>query len=276
MLKKMISMVAVAGLVLALAPAAQAATMQIGPGADLAGATMADTANQERLNVARTDTLTLAAGTYDVLDFQLNVLNANTGDGNAGTITPMLLTGSPSSYTTLWVGSAFDPTSTGQQTAATYAPSTQTFTLAAPGPVFGGFFTGNNGSAIPAIAAAPAGADDHDNSFTAPTGAGEAVAGPWTVNGWNRSYAFEINVDADPGDIVAPTGQVTTSNGNSSAVGTDLLQTNFGSVMNSGVGGPAGGGSGRAFDCHSVVGRGAHAGRHPFADANGAHDHRRG
>jgi hypothetical protein len=244
MFKQMIRFAAVAGLVFALAGAAQAATMQIGPGADIAGATTNDTPNQERLNVARTDTLTLVAGMYDVLDFQLNVKNFDTGTGDAGTITPMLLTGSPSSYTTLWVGSAFDPTSTGVQTAATYTPGSETFTLATQGTVYGGIFTGNNGSAIPAIASAPAGSDDHDNSFTAPTGPGDNVAGHWTVIGWNNSYAFEINVDADPGDVVippGPTGEVAASNGNSSAVSTDLLQTDFGSVINSGVGGPAGG-----------------------------------
>ena len=86
MLNHMMKFVAVAGLVLALAPSAQAATMQLGPGADIAGATTNDTANQERLNVARTDTLTLVAGTYDVLDFQLNVKNFDTGTGDAGTM----------------------------------------------------------------------------------------------------------------------------------------------------------------------------------------------
>ena len=266
MFKRMITFAAVAGLVLALAPVAEAATMQIGPGADLGGATTADIAGFERLNVARTDTLTLVAGTYDVLDFQLNVLNHNTGDAGAGTITPMLLTGEPSTYTTLWVGSAFDPTSLGQQTPATYTPGTQTFTLAATGTVYGGIFTGSNGSAIPALANG-VGSTDHDgNGYTAPTGAGQTVSGISNpVLG--RTYAFEINIDADAGDLFTPTGEVTTSNGNSSAVATDLLQTNLDSVTDTGFG-PVGG-----FDpigSEPVVRNGTATGTGGYTDDNTA------
>lgn len=234
--KETLGIAAAAGLVLVLLQGAQAATIQIGPGADLVGATGADTANEARLNVARTDTVTLAAGTYSVLDFRFNVLNPNTGTGNAGTVAPMLVTGSPSSYTTLWVGSAFDPTSSGAQTAATYAPGAQTFTLTSPGTVYGGIFTGNNGSGVPAYANS-VGLTDHDNSYTAPTAEGESVSGFSNAN-LGRAYAFEINIDVGLGDVVP---SVSTSNANSSAASTDLLQTSLASVINVGVGGPAGG-----------------------------------
>ena len=232
-MNRFIAILLAAGLVFALGSAAQAATIQIGPGADLGGTPNNDTANQERLNVDRTDTAVLAAGTYDVLDFQLNVSDADTGDGNAGTITPMLLMGSPGSYTTLWVGDAFDPTVTGQQTAATYASGVETFTVGTPGEVFAGLFTGNNGSAVPVLTTTT-GTTDHDgNGFTAPTGAGDTVDG-FSHVGLGRAYAFEINVDADI--YTPPTPPVvTTSNGDSSAVSTDLLETDFGSVVASGL-----------------------------------------
>ena len=228
----------VMGLILILPAAACAVTLQVGPGADLAGATSADTENQERLNVDRTDTVTLIAGTYDVLDFQLNVKTADTGDSDAGTITPMLVTGAPSTYTTLWIGNAFDPTTTGQQTAETY--SGETFTLAAQGVVYAGIFTGNKGSAIAALTTST-GTTDHDaNGFSAPTGVGQTVDG-FSHAGLGRAYAIEINIDVDPADIVSPPVFVVVDGDSSSAVGTDLLQTHFGSVTDTGLGATGGG-----------------------------------
>ena len=186
----------VAALVLSLTATAHAATVQIGPGADLASATNVDTPGEDRLNIER-DALALTAGTYDVLDFQLYVDDHTQG----GTITPMLLSGAPSSYTTLWVGGAFNPTSDGQQTAATYAPGSETFTLFSAGSVYAGVFTQAGGAAI--IGFAGGGGTDHDNSYTAPTGAGQSVTGI-SNTGLGRSYAFEINID-DGGSTVIPT-----------------------------------------------------------------------
>ncbi|MDB4587461.1 Ig-like domain-containing protein, partial [Akkermansiaceae bacterium] len=77
----------------------------IGPGADITEAIQNDIVDQERLNIDRTFT-TLNAGTYNVTDWQLNVARSNDGTGD---VTPMLLTGTPPSYSILWLGSAFDP-----------------------------------------------------------------------------------------------------------------------------------------------------------------------
>jgi len=217
---------------LALSLTAHAATVQIGPGADLAGATLVDTPGQDRLNVEH-DAIALGAGTYDVLDFQLNVV----GHTQGGTITPMLLTGAPSTYTTLWVGDAFDPTANGQQTAATYTPGSETFTLASAGSVFAGIFTQSGGAAI--IGFAGGGTTSHDgNGFTAPTGVGQTVDG-FSHSSIVRSYAFEINIDDTAGPLPA---EVVVANGDSNASSTDLLQTHFGSVTGSiGAGGHADG-----------------------------------
>jgi hypothetical protein len=175
----------------------------IGPGSDITSAGQQDTPNQERLNVDRTVYTNLADGTYNVDDFRLNVFDHNQG----GTITPMLLSGAPSSYTTLWVGSAFDPTSIGDQT----VPESGSFTLAVATDVYAGFFTAGSGSGIIALDQNNVGSGnsqtDHDTAFTAPTGPGETVTDFSNPN-LSRTYAFEINVSDTAGvsiENTAPT-----------------------------------------------------------------------
>jgi hypothetical protein len=162
---------------------------RIGPGADITEATGNDIVDQERLNIDRTFT-TLAAGTYNVTDWQLNVVMSNAGTGE---VTPMLLTGTPPSYSILWLGTAFDPDVDGIQT----APETGSFTLEAPTDIYAGFFTTNLGSEIIGTDADNSGtgfsSTDHDNDFVAPTGVGETVDG-FSHADLGRTYAFEINV----------------------------------------------------------------------------------
>ncbi len=165
----------------------------VGAGAGIAGATAWDTPGAERLNV---DLLfsTLSPGTYSVSDWSLNVFDHTQG----GTVTPMLLTGSPGAYTTLWLGSAFDPTSNGAQ----MAPAFGSFTLASVTEVYAGFFTQGLGSGIIALDQTNAGAGnfsltDHDSAFTAPSGVGQSVTG-FSNPGLGRTYAFEINVIPEP------------------------------------------------------------------------------
>ena len=208
------------------------AALVFGPGAGLGGATAFDTPNQERLNVDRTVSFKLLPGTYSVLDFSLNVANPNDG---TGTVTPMLLSGTPSNYTTLWVGTAFDPSVAGVQTAASFAPGAQTFTVSTITNVFGGIFTGNNGSEIPAINLST-GVTDHDTAFVAPSGVGQSVTA-FSNAPITRSYAFGINTNVVANNI-AP--NVTVSNGNLASVSTDLLQTNLASVVATGIGGTVG------------------------------------
>jgi hypothetical protein len=161
----------------------------IGPGADITDATENDIANQERLNIDNTFT-TLAAGIYNVTDWQLNVVMSNAGTGE---VTPMLLSGIPPSYSILWLGAAFDPEVDGIQT----APETGSFTLEAPADIYAGFFTTNLGSEIIGTDADNSGSGfsstDHDNDFIAPTDVGETV-GDFSHAGLGRTYAFEINV----------------------------------------------------------------------------------
>ncbi len=186
-----LSVVAIAGVALSVGPAS--AAMLIGPGADITNALKQDTPGEERLNVDRTTFVTLSAGEYEVNDWRLNVFSNTEG----GTITPMLLSGPPSSYTTVWLGSAFDPTSNGVQTVA----ETGTFTLASSTDVYAGFFTAGSGSGIIALDQNNAGtgssSTDHDNLFVAPTGTGQTVAG-FSHTNLGRTYAFEVNVDLIP------------------------------------------------------------------------------
>ncbi len=162
---------------------------RIGPGADISQATENDIVDQERLNIDRTFT-TLPAGSYNITDWQLNVIMSNAGTGE---VTPMLLAGSPPSYTILWLGTAFDPEVNGIQT----APGTGSFTLDAPTDVYAGFFTTNQGSEIIATDTDNSGSGfsstDHDSAFIAPTAVGEIV-GDFSNAGLGRTYAFEINV----------------------------------------------------------------------------------
>ena len=161
----------------------------IGPGADITEAIQNDIVDQERLNIDRTFT-TLNAGTYNVTDWQLNVARSNDGTGD---VTPMLLTGTPPSYSILWLGSAFDPDVDGIQ----IVPETGDFTLDAPTDIYAGFFTTNLGSEIIATDADNSGtgfsSTDHTNSFIAPTEVGETIDS-FSHAGLGRTYAFEINV----------------------------------------------------------------------------------
>lgn len=161
----------------------------IGPGADITEAIQNDIVDQERLNIDRTFT-TLNAGTYNVADWQLNVARSNDGTGD---VTPMLLTGTPPSYSILWLGSAFDPDVDGIQ----IVPETGDFTLDAPTDIYAGFFTTNLGSEIIATDADNSGtgfsSTDHTNSFIAPTEVGETIDS-FSHAGLGRTYAFEINV----------------------------------------------------------------------------------
>ena len=148
----------------------------------------------------RTTFLKLSAGTYAVKDWKLKVFDHTEG----GTLTPMLLIGKPPSYTTVWIGSPFDPTSNGIQT----VKGSGAFTLASATNVYAGFFTAGTGSGIIALDQFNEGNGrsryDHTNSFKAPTGPGQAVA-TFTHPDLERTYAFEINViPGDPASAPPP------------------------------------------------------------------------
>jgi hypothetical protein len=105
----------------------------------------------------------------------------------------VLLTRSTGSYTTLWLGSALDPSANGTQTIS----ENGFFTLTGTTEVYAGFFTQGSGSGIIALDSSNAGAGnlsltDHDTAFTAPTGISEAVGGI-SNPALARTYAFGIN-----------------------------------------------------------------------------------
>ena len=203
------------GVMIGLGGVAGATT--IGPGVGITDGDESlgvDTPGGDRLNVDRTTLVNLAAGTYTIRDFGLNVLthNAPAGGGGAGTITPMLLAGMPSNYTTLWVGSPLDPTANGIQAVDYTGDPTAQFTLAAAADVRAGFFTQGLGSDIIGLDSDNTGAlnsssTDHDVAFTIPTGAGQAVDSFNGIQhqGLGRTYSFEINV-LDAGNNAAMVG----------------------------------------------------------------------
>ena len=165
-------------------------TVAIGPGADVPDATDQDDPDGDRLNVDRRP-LRLPAGTYHITDWRLAVADHTQGDD--GTITPMLLTGkpgAPGSYTTVWIGDAFDPTDDGEQTVTARGR----FTLTQSTDVYAGFFTSRGGSAI--IAHSMSGSTDHSAVFNRPSEPGQAVE-RFAHRGLNRTYAFAIRVIAD-------------------------------------------------------------------------------
>ncbi len=171
---------------------------RVGAGAGILSAGQQDTPGQDRLNV---DLLfiTLSAGTYRVSDWELNVFD----NAQPGTITPMLLTRSSTNYTTLWLGSALDPSANGAQSVA----ENGFFTLTDTTEVYAGFFTQGGGSGLIALDSSNAGAGnlsltDHDTAFTAPAGLGEAVGGI-SNPALARTYAFGINtvLIPEPGSL---------------------------------------------------------------------------
>ena len=82
----------------------------------------------------RTVTGSFSAGTYDVTNFDVRIDAFGGGKG----ATPFLATGTPTTYTTIWVGPTFTPTSTGVQNIS-YTLGTQQFTLPSGQTVFAGF-----------------------------------------------------------------------------------------------------------------------------------------
>lgn len=166
----------------------------IGAGSDIS-TTTTDNSGGDRLNVHQVAT-SLTAGTYTVSNWSLNVITHTAGIGSAGTITPMLLIGAPSNYTTLWLGSAIDPSANGVQV----INESGNFTLTEDTDIYAGFFTENQGSDIIGIALS-GGPISHDSSFTAPTGVDQTVDG-FSNPTLNRQYAFEITVVPEPSSSV--------------------------------------------------------------------------
>ncbi len=174
------------GMVGFLAAMANAAIL-IGPGADIPGATSADSSGP-RLNVETAYSMPLDMGTFNVTSFSFN----SAGSGGV-VVRPFLaqrVGNSPLQYETLWVGPQFNPIAAGIQGIAN-AYGTETFDLASATDVYAGVYHDgvakvryNNVATL----------TDHDASPTEPTYAGQTIENFSNAGLNNRTYAYGISV----------------------------------------------------------------------------------
>ena len=140
-------------------------------------------------NVDRNGPMALAAGTYMVTDFNSAVSST---DGVKGLV-PFLVTGTPSTYTTIWVGPAFAPNSNGVHNVS-YAPNTQTFTLLSPATVYAGA-NSVNGAILDFISGGST--DHHTNPGFGPIATNQVLTG-FSHPGISRTYSFNLLVEFVP------------------------------------------------------------------------------
>ncbi len=171
---------ALAAVLVTLAGTTMGASVMIGPGAGTGSNSAPDTG--DRLNVER-DFVPLPALTYNIDSFSFD------SSGTSGTVTPFLATGSPSTYTTVWVGPDFNTSATGIVT-DTYAPGSQTVALSSAANMFAGVYTAGG-----RVDYSGGGNVDHDNSYPAPT-PGSTIDG-FSNGNLGRTYAFEVNLSSD-------------------------------------------------------------------------------
>lgn len=149
----------------------------------------------ERLNIDAAHPIALSAGQYNVDDFSFLSTAA------VGTVTPFLARNvGGDNYETVWVGGdvsavlgdmAVDPSGG--------------FTLGAGETLYAGFYTASGGRVgyTEGVGRPPGfGISEHDNSFSAPTGAGQAVGG-FSNPDLARTYSFSIGVAQvpEPGSV---------------------------------------------------------------------------
>lgn len=154
---------------------------QIGPGSGIPAAGV-DGAGS-RLNIDETVFPNLAAGTYDVLDFEYSAAPIA-----ATNIQPFLaeLTGA-NTYSVLWVGPTVPSPPAGGITTIPFVPGLEQFTLPAATDVYAGFNTDGPNVFF------GAGLTDHNNPANFGIAPGSIISG-FTNPNLGRSYAFEINV----------------------------------------------------------------------------------
>lgn len=161
------------------------ASTTIGPGAALANPYTGD--GGAPTNVDRGAPASISAGTYNVTDFDVKINNVGGG------VTPFLAIGSPSSYTTIWFGPTFTPSSTGVQNIS-YTLGTQQFTLPSGQTVYAGF----DSVGFPTVAWGGAGLTDHNGpDGMNVTSVGQTLSG-FTHPGLGRQYHFDIVVEQVP------------------------------------------------------------------------------
>lgn len=140
-------------------------------------------------NIDLNNPMVLPAGTYTIIDFNSAVTGA---DGTRGLV-PLLVTGSPSTYTTIWVGPTFTPGTSGIQN-VTYTPNSQTFTLLSAATVYAGANSVNG----PLLDFQGGGSTDHKGSpGFGPIVVNQVLTG-FTNPGLGRTYSFNLMVDLAP------------------------------------------------------------------------------
>jgi hypothetical protein len=171
-------------------------TVSVGPGADLAGATNADS-DGIRLNIEPVYVQTLAAGTYSVSDISV-AANSN----GAGTLRAFLaiLTGAGPTYRTIWTSPATTPAVGDSLHRVDYALGTQQFTLDTEAAVYAGVW--HDGSAKVRFSNL-ATITNHDSTPIIPTAPGQTIADFSHPDLNNRTYAYEINVNRPGGPVTS-------------------------------------------------------------------------
>jgi hypothetical protein len=179
-----VSLLAVAGLVLALAPAAQAAT--IGD-AYLGGAPIVDDGNGIRLNIELTS-VSLDAGTYDVL-------SATADTSGSGNVIPLLLKRNVANdgYVVLWSGGDQAVTGTGPLNHTTFTFTDQ-IVISSTTDVFAGMYQ-HDGARV-WLRNNIGGNVDHDASPPATYTSGDIILDSGFSNP-NLSYAYNFQVTVD-------------------------------------------------------------------------------
>lgn len=180
---------------IASATSSQAVPVQIGNATTISGIIDGGTPT----NVDLVAPMLLAAGTYNVTDFNTAISAAN----GVNSLVPFLVTGSPSTYTTIWVGPGFTPTTNGINNVS-YAPNAQTFTLLSPATVYAGVNTVGG----PLLDLIFSGTTDHDGSpGFGPIALNQVLSG-FSNPGLGRAYSFNLIVDLVPVPAPEPSSVV--------------------------------------------------------------------
>jgi len=136
-------------------------------------------------NVDLTSPLVLAAGSYDVLNFDTRALAAM----GVNAIQPFLTTGGPNNHTVIWVGPEFIPPFSGTHNVV-YAPGEQQFTLDSEQTIYAG--VDSLGAIVPFVSG---GLTDHNSTVSlGPLSVGQTLSG-FSAPNLGRTYLFGMNVE---------------------------------------------------------------------------------
>lgn len=175
------------GYLIATSLSSSAAVMtQVGPGSGIS-TDLSDGIGSARLNFDKVTIPSLAAGNYDVVDFEYTASGLLAGD-----VQPFLASLSGTEYTILWAGPIATDSGVAGLKTITFTPESQSFTLAAETIVYAGFNSVHG--VIPLANNVGNSAHNTITDFTLTSG--DTIIP--TLADLSRTYAFEINVIAIP------------------------------------------------------------------------------